>query len=182
MESGRSRLYKGFFSISLIATIMTIFELLFFIYVVKPNTIHAITELLESQDQKEIDSRLTGIIETFKARENILINDINIGSYIIIIVMVCFMVSLLSYIYMRILVNTNSQVLSPRNFSTGEVLLFNISLKNTIGSSLVVIIILINFQIFFFYFGQKFHYMGKYGTDEVIKLFAETITYGVHKN
>ena len=159
MESNKVRLYTGFFSIILIAMLMTVFELIFYIYIVNPNVTFFIGQLLENQPQEPVEDRLENLIIVLKNRERALINEINIGAYIIIVVEIVFMLTLLAFVYMKILINRPG---------------FNIYLlKGTVISSLSTIFILISFQVMFFYFGLNYYYMGRFGINEIKKRFAD---------
>lgn len=156
MESHNIRFYKGLFSIVLIATLMTIFELFFYIFIVNPNVIFFVNQLIETQPQKEVDERLENLLIVLKEREYNLINEINIGAYIVIIIEIVLMLSFLSFIYMKLL-NKHEEF----------------QMRDVYYSSFATIFILISFQIMFFYFGKEFYYIGRFGTNEIKKIFAD---------
>ncbi len=143
--------------------VMTVFELLFYIYIVNPNVVFFVNQMLENQPQKEVDKRLEQLLFVMNNREQNLINEINIGAYVIIVVEIVFMLTLLSFVYMKILINREG---------------FNIYLlKSTFASSFTTLFILISFQVMFFYFGLNYYYIGRFGTNEVMKRFADVYTH-----
>ena len=48
-----TKLYEGLFSILLIANTMTVFELIFYIYVVNPTIISSVKNLINNQNQNQ---------------------------------------------------------------------------------------------------------------------------------
>jgi len=169
------RLYKGLFSVTLIAVIMTIFELIFYIYIINPNIDFFIKELLQSQKQGVVDTRLDHLLSVLKMREKTLINDVTFGSYMTIVVEIFFMLSFLAYIYMKILSiielpDTSSET---SGITTFRQLAKDPNIKDIVVSSLSVIFILISFQTMFFYFGLNYYYIGRFGVEEIKVIFAD---------
>lgn len=147
------KIIKGVCSVILIAFIITIFELLFYIYIVNPNIILSVNKLLNQLNQKQIDDRLEAILIILKEREKLLIDNNNFTTYIVIITEI-FGISLILYMLYMKLKNKKS-------------------IKEIIINSFITLTILISFQILFYYLGLNFKYMSKSGIKEIEKRFSD---------
>lgn len=229
-----NKLYSELFSVIFIYVIMTIFELLFFVLVVCPIISEHTHELLNSfkigNNQNiennwnflnvKLDPNPLKIAKVLSAREYQLINNFNLGNYLIIIVIVLLLISLLFYLYTRIgiiedvnsteVINSkfeseisginpdiesrqNSLNLDRVNSSyiveeehtlarrtasqntnmTSIRKVRRMYLKRAIKSAFATLSCLIFYQIFFYYYGLEFKYVGS--TNELIVLFVETL-------
>lgn len=148
------RLLKGIFTILLIATIVTIFELLFYLFVVEPIVKTQINQLISALTVHKLDNKIEKFLDIIIERENALISSINTGSYIIIIVEILLLSSTLFYIYLLI------QRLCRK-------IDIKVDITETIINSSITILILIAYQVQYFYFGQKFLYPGVFGLEEI---------------
>jgi hypothetical protein len=102
-----NKLYSGLFSIFLIYTIMTVFELIFFAFVVCPVITDSIHQLMDSYSDKTtvpviFNTNPVDIIVILNQREYQLINSFNFNSYLVVIILVLLLASLLFYLYMKI--------------------------------------------------------------------------------
>lgn len=137
---------------------MTFFELLFYIIIIKPTIINGIQSLLEEIKVRDIQS---DSFEIIKKREKNLINNIDLGSYLLIGSVIFIMTILLLLLK---LLSKIIKISDQENFYPS-------------GISLVItLIILINFQIIFYFFGKNFYYVGYYGEEEIIKIFYQVYT------
>lgn len=196
-----NKLYSGFFSVILISTIMAIFEIIFFAYIVCPVITTNIYKLMESYKSKneikfEIDPDPVMIIQILNLREYQLINNFNQNNYLIIVIFIIFLISLLLYLYNKInIIEISSNVSSESNLemshleesvnseqsvqhlSLGTNVTNNSSkyiyLKNAIWCAFFTILCLIVYQIFFYNYGLEFKYIGS--ENEIIYLFIESI-------
>ena len=176
---------KGLFSILLVATLMTVFELSFYITLVAPTVKKDVKNLLGKFSNENLNLELTGLFDTFIYRENKIIIDVNTGSYIIIVVEILFLFAFLAYLYMRIqretrkayyitylnrITSSNSNQIdqNPGTFKIKENFHFvPVDMYPTIVTVLITVIVLMCFQIIFFNFGRHFHYTGRHGLEEV---------------
>jgi len=172
------RLYKGIFSLVFITIFVTIFYLVFYILIISPTIVSAVQHLLTSQTVSSkipLEIKLANIISVFAKRENELINQINIGSYYVIISEICIMVGILLYIYVRI--SYISAVYARRLDTWSEGMSNEIkktTMKDIVFPTISTIFMIICFQIFFFNFGINYRYMGYYGPNEVIYTFMNS--------
>jgi hypothetical protein len=159
------RFLKGVFQILLIATIISIFEIFFYIFIVKPTLLIAVNGLLigiiqEPQSELEIPIKILDILID---NESKLSDDINMGSYMFIVIEILLLIAILCYVYLKILqLSRRKQDINIENDISNDN-----NLISTILSATIVTIILMGFQVFFFFFGRNFYYMGKYGIIEI---------------
>lgn len=156
MDSSSTRLHKGILEILSIATIMTIFELPFYIFIVKPNIKLAIDSLIETMPDGNLDKRIEHLLIVLKERENIYIYDIDFGSYLLIIIEIILLLTIV-----RLYVNKIRQLDE------------NVSFKNNIKLVIFVITLLIGFQVFFYFFAMNYYYFGRFGKEEIVHRFVE---------
>ncbi len=213
-----NKLYSGLFSLGLIYTFMTTFELIFFIFIVRPVITYNIHNLLNSYTDKSTVTKQINfdpspmlIASIMNNREYILIDQLNFNSYLIIIIIIILLISLLVYLYTKIgiIENTNgSEVSESENHtdfglvphqrsqrSESEIELTTderetsqisnrtrinldrsikqIYLKHAVKCAISTILCLIVYQIFFYYYGLEFMYVGS--ESELITTFVETI-------
>ncbi len=147
---------EGLFYIIFVALIVTIFELLFFLYVIYPKQYDEFYNYVKNNKvlsiPVNIPSNITKYLEIFREREHILINKIN-NDIIIFICIEIFVIMLLLYIiYTK-----------------------KIILKKSILYSIITIFILLLFQIQMYYFGIKFKYIGYYGSSEILAIVFKTL-------
>ncbi len=117
----KNKLYSGFFSIVLIYTIMTIFEIVFYAADVGPvisNDMHHLMDSYKSKDPIKInfDPNPLNIAILLNKREYLLINNFNLNSYFVVIILIFLLTSLLFYLYAKIGVienNDNTEEISP---------------------------------------------------------------------
>ncbi len=151
-------LLKGIFSILIVNTIVTVFNLVFYIFVVYPTIQEAVKKSLISQGTSDSNSKLYKIINIIKNREYELIGKANGGSYGIITIIILLMVCILLYIYKSL-----------------NVLSKTVKYKDILISSGITTCMLLCFQGLFFKFGMNFYYTGIYGPDEAIYRFITNI-------
>lgn len=152
-------LLKGIFSILLINTLVTIFNLIFYIFVVYPTIQEAVKNSLVSPNSgDDKNNGVYKIIGILKQREYKLMENVNEGSYGIIIIIILLLVCVLLYIYKSI-----------------NVLSETVKYKDIIVSSCITTFLLLCFQGMFFKFGMNFYYTGKYGSDEAVYRFIMNI-------
>ncbi len=102
-----NKLFSGLFSIVLIYVVMTIFELVFFIFIVCPvitNNIHELLDfyLVGNNGTTQLDKNILLIADILNKREYKLINKLNFNSYLIIIILIFLLISCLGYLYVKI--------------------------------------------------------------------------------
>ena len=151
------RLRKGIFGIFLIATIITLFELLFYIYIISPLVKVELNNLINVIAKNRLDPKLGVFINILIKREKNTINDLNNGSYAIIIVEILLMCSLLVYIYIGI----------KKCYKLIEE---QINMTPTIITSIIGVLILIVYQVSFFFLSKEFLYIGSRGLEEMISI------------
>jgi len=216
----RNKLYSSLLSIDLIYIVMTIFELVFFAFVVIPVITESIISLMNSYKSANpiifnFDPNPIDIIITLNKRSHLLINDYNLSSYLIMIILLLLLISLFVFLYVKIGVIEHSECTEYNNSSLGNSSLGsrgthrrdrsvseselseitdirdlrNLSIKSgltrrsvrffylrhAIRCAVSTITCLIIFQIFFYYYGLEFKYVGS--KNELIVLFIETILY-----
>lgn len=191
------KLYKGFYSIVVINTLITVFELLFYIYVINPTVTTSIKYLLENKvvdlsleailveycdllqpygpegphvqslcrnitelalDEMVVAVRpvsdfYLGLIAIVKERETGLYTEINNGCYYVIATEVGLLLVLM--VYMRHKLHSINVV------DLGDVHL----------SSVVIVLLIVLFQVLFYYFGTKYNYVG---SEEIVHLVLST--------
>jgi len=103
----RNKLYSGLFSIVLIYVVMTIFELIFFIFVVCPVITDNIRSLMKSytyENETVLNFEPSPLVVTkvLNNREYRLINNFNFANYLIIIILILLLTSLLFYLYLKV--------------------------------------------------------------------------------
>ena len=168
------RLYKGIFSLVAITCIVSFFYLIFYIFIVSPEIISALKGIV-SESQQTPNGYFMNITNILKAREQALINQINIGSYCIIGCEICIMLCILGYLYEKMSYTSAVNLRHLETWSEGvnnEIRYAN--LKDIVNSTLITIFMIICFQIFFYKFGTNYKYIGSYGDDEIINIFLQT--------
>jgi hypothetical protein len=169
---------KGLFSILLISTLMTIFELIFYIVLVGPTVKEAVRSLLNNFSKKNLTPELEGLFDTFIYREYTIVSEISIGSYIIIVVEILFLFAFLAYLYMRIQRETRktyyirylNKIAHLKSYETRDKKEFRfipVDIYPVLVTVIITVTILMSFQIVFFYFGRNFYYTGRLGLEEV---------------
>jgi len=105
----RNKLFSGLLSLVIIYTVMTIFELVFFVFVVCPVITNNIHRLLDYYTSKNSQQRQIGfdpspmtIAAVLNEREYQLINGLNFNSYLIIVILIVLLISLFFYLYTKI--------------------------------------------------------------------------------
>ena len=161
------RFLKGLFSIFTTATLITIFELVFYIFILEPTSKEAINKLLASLGQEiiehdqyyeELNDDIYNLMNVFIIREKKIVYDSMLTSYILILLEIMVLFLILCYLYLKI----NRYSRFEDHFSNE-----NSSIKIPVISSALTISLLIPFQILFFYFGKEYSYIGKYGLEEI---------------
>ncbi len=164
-----TRLYKGIFSVLLITLIITIFELVFYIYLVYPTILDAIKQISPTT----VNSTFLNILNK---REHFYINKLRMCTYYIIIAEIITIFCLMCYVYARIYY---AKALYSRHIHAWSEGLSNdiniVYFKDVIIASSLTIFLLVCFQVFFFFFGINFQYMGTYGKDEIIYRFFNNL-------
>jgi hypothetical protein len=111
-------------------------------------------------------------------REMKLINEINLGSYIIITVEILLFLAIILYIYTKINLYINIYKIGKIGNITQTMYRNNEPDINylyiSILSAVFTVILLILFQIIFYFYGISFRYLGYYGPEEIIVQFMET--------
>jgi hypothetical protein len=174
---------RGMFNIFLTATILTIFEIIFFYKIVVPGVENSmengikkvgkiIAKMINNREStsSESDILLNQLInifkennnpipKTFASREYLITNKINNYTKITGIIIIIILVSLLVGIYYNLKNKTNgdTQLVTP------------------ILTSILTIIVLISFQIMFYFFSLKFNYPGSEGDNELLYFMLESI-------
>jgi predicted PurR-regulated permease PerM len=106
-----NKLYSGLFSILVIYVVMTTFELVFFIFIVRPVITTSIHKLLLSYQNENdnsnnqynlLDPNPMLIIDVLNEREYELIDQLNFNSYLVIIIVILLLTSLLFFLYVKI--------------------------------------------------------------------------------
>jgi len=104
-----NKLYSGLFSIVLIYVIMTTFELLFFIFIICPvitGNIHTLLNSFEPKSKNDLETVIVPnpltVAEVLNEREYVLINNYNLGNYLIIVLIILFLISMLFFLYLKI--------------------------------------------------------------------------------
>jgi hypothetical protein len=151
-------LLRGIFSIILVNTIVTTFNLIFYIFVVYPTIQEAVKNSLVSSNSNNSENKLYKIIDVLKKREYDLIYKVNEGSYGIIVIIILLLICVLLYIY--------------KSLST---LSKTVEYKDILISSGITTCLLLCFQGLFFKFGIGFYYTGIYGPEEAIYRFITNI-------
>lgn len=146
---------------------MTIFELIFFIYVVSPvitTNVHKLIDIYNDKDKNklifdkipeisEMISEMISIADNLNKREYELIDKLNFNSCLIVIVIVILLICILFYLYMKI--NDTKHIL------------------HGIKCAIITVVCLIMYQIFFYEYGLVFIYISS--MEELIVLFVENI-------
>jgi len=103
-----NKLYSGIFSTVQTYTFMTIFELVFFVFIVRPVIVADINNLLKAYTKNKqpqlfnVDPSPMLVANVMNAREYNLIDQLNFNSYLIIIILILLLISLLFYLYTKI--------------------------------------------------------------------------------
>lgn len=179
---------RGLFSIILIATLMTVFELVFYVYIVAPTADGAVRTMLsnfkrpipDNPINTEVDNLFTVMIK----RDKKTLSEINKSSYIIIGMEIVAMFLFLSYLYIKI-INVESEnnrtlpsITSLRLITNYDILLkdsYISSIKPSIFTAFLTVLLLIPFQLLFFFFGQDYGYIGQNGLAEVENLVIQEL-------
>ena len=133
---------------------VTIFELIFYVYIISPTIISAVEYSLSTNTIT--DNQLYQIIDILNKREHLLIDTINYGSYYVIGIEIVLLFCVLLYLYTRI-----------------SIISKDVKYKDVIVSSSITICSLLCFQILFYNFGINYWYMGKFGPNEAINRFIQ---------
>lgn len=173
---------KGIFSIILIAIVLTIIEISVFYFVVVPsieNEINTGVDLIsdkiaykinttvvdpKAEDKTQITSSLKlrgsvfndineNVLETISGRERKLTDQINNYTKLISALLMLCLIGLLIIVWVNIMNDERSE---------------NIDMTNTFLSTGIALVILIVFQILFYYFGTKYRFIGSMGDEEIL--------------
>lgn len=185
---------KGVFTIVLTATILTIFELVFFYNIIVPTVEEEMntnirrvgeqiaTNLNEKARAYQIQSPVSdvlatramryafnetnaGILDTTAAREKILIDQIN--QYTIYTgVIIMLVLAIVLYIIWRKIVST-----VEKGDSEGE----TANMLDATLSAVITVGVLIGFQILFYFYGKKYRYPGTAGNEELMWVIIDSI-------
>lgn len=163
-----NKLFSGILSILITAVILSVFEAIFFFYVVTKdmqdninnNLVNVVKKSLKN-NRFEISNEFTNLfasyfnkdndktIKTIKDREQILIDNNNYYTKFNSLVIIFGLVLLTTFFY----VNTPKE-----------------SHSNAIKTALITVFVIILFQIKFYGFGKSYNYLGSYGDDEILNL------------
>lgn len=193
---------------------MTTFELIFFIFAVCPVITNSIHNLINSYQNKhqneklyekfnnEFDPSPISIIDVLNEREYRLIAQLNFNSYLVIIIIIALLISLISFLYVKIGIiewvektevvdfemnefeitaenvteNTENDQMSQISHIRPNIsrsIIRQFYLKHAIKCAISTITCLIIYQIFFYNYGLLFKYVGS--SEELIVLFIENI-------
>jgi hypothetical protein len=179
---------KGIFSIVLTATILTVFEILFFYMIVVPgvnknlddklskmgkdlgNTINksnekvqkknAAVDVVLSQSMKiPFNAQLKGVVNTMADREALLVDKINFytkATGVVIILMLCVILWLLW-----------GSIKGTEGVDT--------DMSTSVYSALFTVVLLIGFQVMFYFFSQQYLYPGSVGQEELVDTMLSAI-------
>jgi len=179
---------RGMFNILLTATILTIFEIVFFYKIVVPGVNNSMNNGIENATQYFADNInqyindlkksttdnqniiiseiLTTIknkenifFKTFSSREYLLTNKINYYTKLTGGIIIMILVSLLFVIYYNLKRKTNGAT----------------QLTPAIITSLITVFLLISFQIMFYFFSLNYNYPGSEGSNELLYTMIEGI-------
>lgn len=177
---------RGIFSILLIATILTLFEIIFFFVKIAPDvgssannavgglsntTVDGLEAIMVMNFGSKFnhtdamiakDNHGARIINTLANREKLIIGKINgytKTTGVVIMVLLCV---LLAYIYMA---------LKNKTKLSGE----GVQLGTASWTALMTVGILISFQIFFYFFSQQYSYPGSEGDNELLSTVLKAI-------
>jgi len=180
---------RGIFSIVLIATVLTIFEIIFFYMVVAPGVDASMNSqldkigknLVQGSNEKALklqkkhtvadaiipeindtvfNENIRGIFATFSEREKLLTDKINWYTKATGVLIILILMTVLYLLYSSI---------------KSEVGAGNIGLKNPTYTALFTVTILIAFQILFFNFSQVYKFPGTFGTEELTNVMIEAV-------
>ena len=98
-------------------------------------------------------------------REQILMNKISIFSYAIIGFEIILLIILMIVIYYKVL--SKQKKMDMEISIPGENSNRKVKMRYTVASSVITVMLLIMFQILFYFFGLKFQYLGSGGTEEI---------------
>jgi hypothetical protein len=185
---------KGVFTIVLTATILTIFELVFFYNIIVPTVedemdtnikrvgAQIAANLNETTKAYQMQSPISdvlatramrytfnetnaGILDTTAAREKILIDEINRYTiYTGVIIML--VLAIVLYIIWRKIVST-----VEKGENEGE----NANMLDATLSAVITVGVLIGFQILFYFYGKKYRYPGTAGNEELMWVIIDSI-------
>jgi hypothetical protein len=145
-----SKLYNGIFSVFLVAVIMAIFELIFFVSIVSYTVKLSIKSLLD-YTVCEVHSveQMTAVIDVLNEREYKLISDVNTGSYLFIVMEIVLFMILLIYLSKKTKI-----------------------VRSSYSSAALTISFLIGFQIVFYFYGRAYIYLF---IDEIMVLIIDNL-------
>lgn len=165
------RLIRGIFGILLISTCMAIFEVIFFGAVVVPVT----NEQLESLNLRELpstppppgspQSAVNSFMGATEASERRLVDKNNRHAFASmgVFIFVLFMVLFILYNHLRSIGLEKKHVVE----------IFGVQMRVTVATSVFTVCLLVLFQIFFFFFGLDFKYLG--GQEEILHDFNNAL-------
>lgn len=157
---------KGLFVIFFVAFLLTIFELIFFIYLIEPVESYYIKTFLKSIGKQNFRNDFRNEIRTettikylkiLNERELILNNTINSNSILVIILMIVFLFIFLLYLFYRLKYIVKNMYESSQNYN----------ILPSIISGFLTLGIIGLFQVLVFNFGLAFKYTT---TDEIYLL------------
>jgi hypothetical protein len=184
---------KGLFTIVLTATVLTIFEILFFYNIVAPGVEHEMdanikkvskqiardinernqeiqkqnraTDVIVAQGTKLVFNDINkGVLQTMAEREQILIDDIN--NYTMYTgAIIVLILSIILYVLWTGVKQTDLDL------SSGE----NADMTDATLTALLTVGALISFQVLFYFYGRRYKYPGTEGNEELIWVVVKSI-------
>jgi hypothetical protein len=147
-------LLEGLFYIIFVALIATIFEILFFIYVIFPKQYEEFNNYIKHTKGQyrlpiNIPENITKYIEIFNIREHELNNKINTNIIVFVCIEIIVLILILYILYSK---------------------LDRVQLKRQCISTFITVTVLLLFQIQMYQFGIKFQYTGAYGSAEIFAI------------
>ena len=172
---------RGLFSIVLTATVLTSFEIVFFYLVVAPGVIKSMDNGIDDLTDVTQEAILTSDFIN-KIKKN---NGLNMFRYALTSDQFINIFNTFDYRESKLTKKINSYTKKTGMIIIMMLILIMIRIYNALGkepltlepvfSALLTVIILILFQGYFYFFGQKFKYPGSYGSEELLSLIAKKL-------